>query len=116
MAERKNDFHTCRTAITSIIARVARERLSHNELLALRTALCAMPEWQRLSRAHLQELYGMVNGAVDAWHACGALVWCHEYQGHIYTAADFSLTGLPYSVLDTSLSAHRWAADLDRRF
>lgn len=116
MTERKNDFSVCRSETGRIIARVAREHLSHDALLELRTVLCATPEWLRLTQAHMHKLYGMTDGAVQAWHVCGAIVWCHEYLGHVYTAEEFSRTGLPYSVLDISKSSHRWAADRSKRF
>lgn len=116
MAERKKDFAVCHNEIGRIITRVAREHLSHDELLSLRTALCATPEWLRLTQAHQTELYGMLDGAVQAWYACCAIVWCHEYKGHVCTADEFHRAGLPYSVLDISKSSYRWAADSSKRF
>lgn len=109
--ERTHDMSRMRGAVVSLIARVARERLSHAEMLDMRQSdVFNRPEWARLTGTSQQELLGMIRGAEQAWHFCDAIVWTHTVKGQVYIAP--LPTDLEYSEIESS--AHRWAADLTR--
>src|SRR5215831_14110705 len=110
--ERTHDFQTCYSRMQSIIGRVAREKLTHSKMLELRTIeVFETEEYKRLTGYHEAKICQMVSSAVDAWHACQALVWTHMYQGRVVISRseDYDV-----SAIDTDKSSFRWAADLTK--
>lgn len=108
--ERKHDFQTMRSETGGLIARWAREQWTHAHMLEERQRrLFDCSAWQRLTSAHKAELLGMLRGAVEAFHASGAVVWTHLHNGAPIPTEAFAKLGVSYSELDPELSLHRWA-------